>query len=337
MDTLLLTRADVARHLDLDECIRAVEDAFRAHGEGRAMGPASLGVPARDGGFHVKAAGLSLTRPYFAAKINANFPDNPARRSLPSIQGLILLCDAESGYPLALMDAIEITIARTGAATAVAAKHLARPDSRVATICGCGNQGAVQLRVLSRAFPLERVHAFDQDPDRARRFAEAMSRELGIAVEAVPDPGPSAARSDLCVTCTPSRLPFLERRMISPGTFVAAVGADSPDKQELEPSLLAASTVVADVLDQCAAFGEIHHALAAGAITRDDVHAELAEIVTGRKPGRTRPDEITVFDSTGTALQDVAAAALVFERAVAEGTGIRLDFFAPPAAQRAPQ
>lgn len=335
--TLLLTRGEVSRSLDLDECIRAVENAFRLHGEGRALGPASLGVPAEAGGFHVKAGGLPLSRPYFAAKVNGNFFENARRFGMPNIQGLIVLCDAENGYPLALMDSIEITIARTGAATAVAAKHLARQDSRVATICGCGNQGAVQLRVLARSFGLEQAYAFDREPESARRFAQAMSRELGFPVEAVSEPGPPALRSDICVTCTPSRRYFLERSMVSPGTFIAAVGADSPEKQEIDPEILASSTVVADVLEQCSQIGEIHHALEAGTISAASVHAELSEVVSGKKPGRTRREEITVFDSTGTALQDVAAAAVVFEKALAEGLGTRFDFFSTLPSQGALQ
>jgi alanine dehydrogenase len=325
--TVLLTRAEVAGLLDLDACIEAVEDAFRRHGEGGALGPASLGVGSPGGAFHVKAAGLRLSRSWFASKLNGNFPDNPVRIGQPAIRGLITLCDGETGFPLAVMDSIEITIQRTGAATAVAARRLARPDSRVATICGCGNQGAVQLHALTRVLPIARVHAFDRDADRARAFAAEQSLRLGIPVEAASDLESALRESDAVVTCTPSRRFFLERRMVSPGTFIAAVGADNPDKQELEPGLLAASTVVADVLDQCAAMGELHHAIEAGVMALEDVHAELADLVTGRRPGRTGREEVTVFDSTGTALQDVAAAAIVYERAEASGAGTRFDFF----------
>jgi ornithine cyclodeaminase/alanine dehydrogenase-like protein (mu-crystallin family) len=134
-------------------------------------------------------------------------------------------------------------------------------------------------------------------------------------VEAVRD-------SDVCVTCTPARRAFLLRGHVKPGAFVAAVGADSADKQEIDPWLMAGSVVVVDVLEQCAAIGDLHHALEAGVLTRDRVHAELADLVSGRKPGRRSPDEITVFDSTGTALQDVAAAALVYEKAAAAGVGL---------------
>ncbi|HET7038897.1 MAG TPA: hypothetical protein VFH97_03360, partial [Gemmatimonadales bacterium] len=136
--TLVLTRRDVARLLSLDDCIVAVEDAFRLAGQGLAPRPGILALPVRDGGFHVKAARLERPRPYVAVKANANFPHNRARHGLPTVQGVIVLCDADCGRPLALLDSIEITALRTGAATAVAAKYLARPDAGTATICGCG-------------------------------------------------------------------------------------------------------------------------------------------------------------------------------------------------------
>ncbi len=317
--TLVLTRSDVQALLGYDDCIAAVEAAFRLHAEGRSLAPGVLAVRAREGGFHVKAAGLDLGRLYFAAKTNANFSDNPSRRGLPAIQGVVVLCDAADGRVLAVMDSIELTIRRTAAATAVAARWLARPDAAVLTVCGCGQQGRAHLRALTRVLPLKRAYAFDRDEAAARACAEELGTELGLEITAVTDHAQAVRGSDVCVTCTPSRRPFLMREQVGPGTFVAAVGADSPDKQELEPALLGAAVVVTDVLEQCALIGELHHALAAGALTRDAVHAELADVVTGRKAGRRSRDEITIFDSTGTAIEDVAAAAVVYERAVAGG------------------
>src|SRR5215216_1201494 len=161
--TLLLKRQDVVALLGIDECIAAVERAFKLQGEGKAAAPGVLGLHARDGGFHIKAGLLELDRTYFAAKANANFPENVKRFGLPLIQGVIVLCDGENGYPLAVMDSIEITIQRTGAATAVAAKYLARPDSKTATIAGCGNQGRISLQALARVLPLEKVFAYDNN------------------------------------------------------------------------------------------------------------------------------------------------------------------------------
>jgi ornithine cyclodeaminase/alanine dehydrogenase-like protein (mu-crystallin family) len=324
--TLVLARSDVETLLDLDTCISAVDSAFRRHAEGAALGPGVLGVPADGGGFHVKAAGLRMARVWFAAKTNANFPGN-ARRGLPSIQGVVALYDGVDGRLLALVDSMSITRLRTAAATAVAARHLARRDAAVVTLVGCGAQGATQVEALARVLPLRRVHAVDSDPLRAATTAAALAASLGVEATAAGDLSVVRA-SDVCVTCTPARRWIVGRDHVRPGTFVAGVGADSEDKQELEPALLAGATVVADLLQQCLAIGELHHAVAAGVLRPSDVHAELADLVTGARPGRTRADEVTVFDSTGTALQDVAATAAVYERACAAGRGLRVDLAA---------
>ncbi|MBZ5705927.1 MAG: ornithine cyclodeaminase family protein [Acidobacteriia bacterium] len=326
--TLLLRRDDVARLLSMEDCIAAVEQAFRLYGEGKAAPPGVLGVNVEGGGFHIKAGVLALRQSYFAAKVNANFPDNRKRFDLPTIQGVIVLCDATNGRPLAVMDSMEITAQRTGAATAVAAKYLARQNSTVVTICGCGSQGRYQLRALAQVLPLSKVYACDISSDQAKQFASEMSRELGLQVVAVADLGSAARQSDVCVTCTTSRQPLLAPDHVSPGTFIAAVGADNPEKQELYPALMANNKVVADMVEQCAAIGDLHHAITAGLMTKAAVHAELGEVVAGKKTGRTSDQEIVIFDSTGMALQDVATAAVVYEKATRTGCGVTLDFAA---------
>jgi ornithine cyclodeaminase/alanine dehydrogenase-like protein (mu-crystallin family) len=325
--TVVLSRSDVVELLDLHDCVEAVEQAFRLHASGRTFGPGVLGIHATEGSFHIKAAGLTGDRDYFAAKTNANFPQNPRRFGLPTIQGAVLLADASTGELLAVMDSASVTALRTGAATAVAAKFLARPDARIATIVGCGAQGEVQLAAIAAVLSLQHAWVLDVDHARAERLAAQAATTLGIRVEATKDLRAALARSDVCVTCTPSRNAFLGARDVRPGTFIAAVGADSQGKQELEPELVASATPVADILEQCAEIGELQHALAAGLLTRDRVHAELADVVSGRRPGRTRDDEITVFDSSGTALEDVAAAVVAYEqaRALGRGTEVRLD------------
>jgi alanine dehydrogenase len=320
----ILSRRQVVELLSLRECIPAVERAFRLHAEGHTFGPGVLGVPVAHGGFHIKAAGLTGARSYFAAKTNANFPDNLRRFGLPTIRGTVVLADAETGEPLALMDSASVTALRTGAATAVAAKHLARPDSRCATIVGCGAQGEIQLAAVAAVLPLQHVWVLDAEPARARSLAARAEADLGIRVSTATDLHAALRGSDVCVTCTPSRRAFVSRNDVAPGTFIAAVGADNRGKQELEPELVATSTLVVDVLEQCAEIGELQHVLAAGLMSREDVHAELADVVAGRRPGRTRPDEITVFDSSGTALQDVAAAIVVYEKALVSGRGVEV-------------
>ena len=316
--TLVLSRGDVESLLDLDTCFGAVEDAFRQHGSGEAKPPGVLGVPGRNGGFHIKAG---ILNGFFATKVNGNFFENEMR-GLPRIRGVVVLCDAETGTPLAVMDSAAITSLRTAAASAVAAKHLARPEAKTVTICGCGTQGRAHLRALSRLFSLDRCFCFDEREERARLFTEDVRVGLSLEIRTADDLRAAVSTSDVVVTCTPSKKPLLFPGFLRPGTFVAAVGADSEEKQEIDPALLGSCTVVTDITKQCAAFGDLHHAIAGGLMTRDQVHAELGEIVAGRKPGRRMPDEIVIFDSTGMALQDVAAAAAVYERARAEGRGV---------------
>ncbi len=326
--TLLLSRSEVADLLSIEESIAAVERVFRLYGEGKTQPPGMLGVHAHDGGFHIKAGLLELDRSFFAAKINANFPQNANRFGLPLIQGAVFLADAQNGYPLAIMDSMEITIRRTGAATAVAAKYLARPDAKSILICGCGNQGRVSIQALSKIFSVQHVFAYDIDGTQAERFANELSDELKIAVETTSDLGEAMKRSDICVTCTPSNRFFLKQDYVQPGTFVAAVGADSETKQELEPTLLAQNKTVVDIMDQCASIGELHHAIASDLMTKRHVHAELGEVVAGTKPGRTSSDEIIIFDSTGMALQDVVTSALVYEKARQQGAGTTIELSA---------
>ena len=323
----ILSRRDVLDLLSLRDCIAAVESAFRLHADGRTLGPGVLGVPAAAGGFHIKAAGLVGERRYFAAKTNANFPDNPRRFGLPTIRGTVVLADAETGETLALMDSASLTALRTAAATAVAAKFLAPGHACTATIVGCGAQGEIQLDAIAAVLPLQHVWVFDTDRTRAESLATRARAALQIGIEAATDLRAAISASTVCVTCTPARRWFVSREDVAPGTFVGAIGADSQGKQELDPSLVASSTLVVDILEQCAEIGELQHALTAGLMTRSQVHAELADVVVGRRPGRTRDEEIIVFDSTGTAVQDVAAAIVVYEKASAMGRGteVKLD------------
>lgn len=325
-DTLILKRSDVASLLGIVECMDAVEHAFKMRALGEAAAPGILGIHARDGGFHIKAGILHLQREYFVAKINANFPTNPKRNELPTIQGVIAVSDASNGKLLALMDSIEITTIRTGAATGVAAKYLARPEAKTATIVGCGNQGKISLRALMNLFQLEKIYVYDIDPAVANKYVKELVREFPIYIEAVEQIDATIAGSEICVTCTPSKKYFLRRETIRPGTFIAAVGSDNEEKQELDPTLLAYNKVVVDSLEQAVKIGELHHAIDSGIMNRDKVHAELGDIIAGKKKGRVSSDEIIIFDSTGTALQDVAAAAIVYEKAIHSKNFLTLNF-----------
>lgn len=324
-ETLLFTRHDVTQLLSIAECIHAVEHAFKLYALGETAAPGILGIHAAEGGFHIKAGILNLSRNYFVAKTNANFPGNNKKNGLPTIQGIVTVFDADNGRLLAVMDSGEITILRTGAATAVAAKYLSREHSKTATIWGCGNQGGVSLRALLEVRRLETIYAFDINQQKAEQFAKKYTEELKLPVIAVDDPGLAVQQSDICVTCTTSKIPFMRREDVRLGTFIAAIGADSEGKQELYPELLATNKIVVDLVEQSKKIGEFQHVLKAwpSACT---IHAELGEIITGSKPGRESEEEIIIFDSTGMALQDVAAASIVYEKAISSKVGEKINF-----------
>jgi alanine dehydrogenase len=317
----VLERTDVERLLDMESCITAVESAFRARGEGRPASSGVLGLELDGGTLHAKLGALSVTRLYAVAKINANFPDNSARHGLPTIQGVLLLFDASSGTPLASMDSALITARRTAAATAVAASYLAARNASAVTFIGCGVQARAHIEALRQVRRIERLTAFDLTPIAAERFADEARARFDLIAEVATDIREAASASPIVVTSTPSRRALLNRGDVSAGTFVAAVGADSEGKQEIAADLLSEAVIVVDDLDQCSKMGDLHHALVAGAMQPGHVRGSLDQIVSGRAPGRLSDDEIIIFDSTGVAIEDVAAAALVYERAVKTGAG----------------
>ena len=326
--TLLLGRSDIEELLSLRECVDAVDEIFRLQGQGKIPAPGILGVKTPGGGLHVKAGLLPGDRNYLVAKLNANFPGNNAHFGLPTIQGMIAVFDAKNGVPLAILDSIDITLKRTAAASAVAAKYLARKDSSVATICGCGQQGRAQLRAALLVLRLTKIYAFDVNERAATAFRNELSPELKVDIEFVRDWASAIQKSDVCITCTTANESFVCKEDVKPGTFIAAVGADAEHKQEIDSALIASAKVVADSLEQSCTIGEVHHAIAHGLMRKEDVYAELCEIVAGQKTGRVDDDEIIVFDSTGVAIEDAAAAAAVYERALADGIGTDFNFSA---------
>jgi ornithine cyclodeaminase/alanine dehydrogenase-like protein (mu-crystallin family) len=322
-DFVILSQQDLRAAMRFGDYVEAVAEGFRLLAEGRCASPVPTQIDVAHGAFHVKPGSLPRGPGYVAVKVNGNFPDNRAQHGLPTIQGAVLLADASNGRPLALLDSMEITLQRTGAATAVAIRHLARADARTATICGCGAQAPLQLAALRHGLDLRRVFAWDIDPAVARAFAGRMQAEAGLAVEAVTAFTEATRVSDVVVTCTPARVPFLGFDDVQAGCFVAAVGADSPAKSEIRPNLMARATVVVDVLEQAVVMGDLHHAIAAGAMRADNVAAELGQVVAGTRSGRQSPEQVIVFDSSGTGVQDVAAAACAYEVARGRGLGLR--------------
>ena len=326
--SLLLDRSDVRKLLGLTECIDAVEMVFRRQGEGKIPPSGILGVKTQGGGLHVKTAPDRCEKLYrrqteheLSAELHAFwFADNPGRNRYCATPTMVEYS--------AVLDSMEITIKRTAAATAVAAKYLARKNSSVAAICGCGEQGHAHLRALSLMFPLRKVYAFDIDPNASQCLAVKLSRESRADIEPVRSLPGAIQRSDVVVTCTPAIEFYVHKEDVAPGTFIAAVGADDSQKNEIDPALLASAKVVADSLQQVCSIGDTHHAIAQCLMRKEDVYAELSEVVAGKKAGRSNETDIIVFDSTGVAIEDAAAATVVYEKALIAGIGDYFEFAA---------
>jgi ornithine cyclodeaminase len=274
---------------------------------------------------HVKGAYLHGA-PTYSFKVASGFYRNP-ERGLPVGAGLVLAFSAETGELAAvLFDNGYLTELRTGAAGALAADLLARQRVGKVAMLGVGGQARYQLEALAGVRRPEVVTAWGRDPAKAEAYATEMRERLGLAVEVAPSPRDAVEGADVVVTTTPAREPLVRAEWLAPGAHVTAVGSDMPEKQELDAAVLArADKVVADRLEACLENGEIHRAVAAGAITAGDVHAELGEIAAGDRQGRESDDEITVADLTGVGVQDAALAAFVVTQAEARGAGRPLE------------
>jgi len=321
-ETHLLSHSDIVDVLDFERAIDAVARVMEAHGRSEVVPPDLLHADVPNGEFHIKTGGIVHAggKGLFGLKANGGFFGNHAR-NLPTIVGVIYLADAETGCPLVVMDSVEVSRVRTGAATAVAARHLARPDSRVLTVVGTGTQARTQIEALRHVLPIDRVRLVGRDLSRTRTLAKTYADALSVDIEPMASVTTALQGADVLVTCTPARGPLVSLSDVHPGLFIAAVGADSPGKQELAAELVAHCTAVADVHAQCIEVGELQHPIRAGLMRPEDVHAEIGAVLCGRRPGRTSDDEITLYDSTGTALQDVAVGFEVFELARERGLG----------------
>jgi alanine dehydrogenase len=315
MLTLVLSQSDVRAVLTMESAITAVESAFIAHGRGEALMPAKvyLGLPQHHGDFRAMPAYLAGAAG--VKWVNAH-PENPARHGLPSVLALYILSDPETAAPLAVMDGTLLTAVRTGAAAAVASKHLAKQGPRSVGFVGCGVQSRFLLEAHRVLFGDFEVRAFDASPAASSRLAEESGGRQVSARE--------VAACDIVCTATPSRSPIIERSWVRKGTHINALGADAPGKQELDPRLLGDAKVVIDDWEQATESGEVNVALHRGDYTREQIHGTLGEVLAGKKSAR-EGDEVTIFDSTGLAIQDLALARLVYERARERGLGAAME------------
>jgi len=317
---LYLSQADVsAVGLTMAEIIDALEVAFREKADGRVEMPPKPGIHLGEGDSFIHAMPAYIPALKSAGvKWVSGFPGN-ASRGLPYVSGLLILNDVETGLPLVVMDCVWITAMRTGAATAVAARYLARPDSSVAGVLGCGVQGRTNVEALNVLFPLERVMAYDLDAGVASRYAEEIESRFDLEVVVVDTPQAAVSGCDLIVTAGPIlKVPHrtIQAGWLDPGAFASLVDFDSywhPD------ALREADKFCTDDLAQ------LRYYEGAGYFQDiPPVHADLGELVAGKKPGRETPAERTVTANLGLALDDMAVAPLLFKQAVEKGIGVWL-------------
>ena len=318
---LVLTRADLERVLEPATVIAAVEGAFSEAAAGRAPALPRVALPiAKDGLFLGMISALPRKRALGAKLIT--YVGSNRKRGLPTLHASYLLSDPETGAPLAFMEAGFLTAIRTGAASAVAARYLARPDARRVACFGAGIQAEYQLHCLKAVLPVESVSVVGRDPARVQAFAARMRDKLGVPVEVTRDRRAAVGKADVVTCATTSKRPIFSGRDLRPGTHVDAVGAFRPVTREIDTEGIRRAYVVVDTYEGAwEEAGDLLIPIKARKIARRHVKAELAEIVAGKKPGRVNAEQITLFKSVGWAPEDAAAARLAYDRAMAQGIG----------------
>jgi len=319
METYLFGPDGVEETLDTPSVTDAVEDAFLAHHRDDAQMPAKsyIDLPRYNGDFRSMPAYVGGEDDGASVKWVSSHPDNPDEHGLPSVMGVVVYSDPETAFPLAVIDGTTLTRYRTGAAAGVATRYLARDDASTFGVVGAGAQAYTQVEAVTDVRDIERVVVADVDDEAVERFVDD---HADAPFEAVGGTTEEAAGCDVVSTITPSREPIVRRDWVNDGAHINAMGADAAGKQELEPALVGAARVVVDDPEQCLHSGEVSSLVSAGDFDESDVYATLGEVVAGEATERAE-DDITVFDSTGLAIQDVAAARLVNERGREGGVG----------------
>jgi alanine dehydrogenase len=317
MPTLLLTKNDVRSLLNMAEVIKVVEQALQDWALGKAGMPPKAYLDLEQGDFRAMPGSI----PGAAGMKWVNVHPQNLSLGLPTVMAIIIYNDPATGYPLAVMDGTEITAYRTGAMAAIASKYLARKDSHTLGIVGAGRQSYTQLMAHGELFDLGQVKVFDQRAAAVETFIKSFSAYSVKACSLE-----ETVHSDIVCTVTPSREPFLKSEWVRPGTHMNAIGADAEGKEELEPSLLKKAVVVVDDVRQASAAGEINVPVSKGLFKVEEVYATLGEVIVGKKQGRKDNKAITIFDSTGLAIEDIAVAKLVYDKARKTGSYMSLDF-----------
>jgi ornithine cyclodeaminase len=328
MKITILTESEIRQCVDLDqEALAAVEDGFTRLADGKASMPPimRIDVPENNGEVDIKSAYLEGLDS-FAVKMSSGFFNNH-KLGLPSLGGMMILLSAKVGFPEALLlDNGYLTDVRTGLAGAIAAKYLAPQKIETAGVIGAGAQARYQMRSLKLVRNFERVLVYNRNPGRVNDYIEEMSAVLDVEIIQAASIADVVSRSDVVVTTTPAKSPFLEANWLHPGLHITAMGSDAEEKNELAPAILSnADLLVCDRKSQVFRLGEHHHALEAGLISENDDIVEMGEITAGRHPGRTYAKQITVCDLTGTGVQDTAIALLAYRKAREKGLGMTIE------------
>ncbi|MCU0852028.1 MAG: alanine dehydrogenase [Thermoplasmata archaeon] len=324
--TLLLTGKQVKKLLDMQHVLGAVEDAFKHKGLGKAQMPPKVYL------FYQKYDGDLRTMPSYvedmdvsAVKIVNVHPQNAKNYGMRTVMAVLVLINPRTGQPLAFMDATHITDMRTGGASAIASKYLARPNPKILGIIGCGNQARTQMLALITQFGrFDEVRLYDIFPEKSKALAREFRRHYKDRVgkiKAVKEAKDAVVDADILVTATSSRAPIVHDEWVKPGMHINCIGADAPGKQEMDPKVLKRARLVIDDWEQASHSGEINVPLSKGELAKEDVNAEIGEIVAGLKPGRESDDQVTVFCSTGLAIQDCLTAKLAYDAAMQQKVG----------------
>ncbi|HEV8210392.1 MAG TPA: ornithine cyclodeaminase family protein [Vicinamibacterales bacterium] len=329
MKTLLLNKQEVGRLISIQEVIGTVEEAFKAFNSGQVIQPAytCIHLPPPRGEIDFKVGYSGVVEIISMKASSGGFPNNPTEHDVPSGMGTILLFDARTCALICAMDGSLITGLRTGAAGAVSVKALARRNAKTITSIGTGNQARMQIRAIREVMTIATIHAWDHNPRALAQYQADIQREFGIPVVMARSKRDAVEQADILVTTTRGKGSLVEADWVRPGTHIVAIGTDTRGKQELEPEVFRNAKIVNDSIAQCIEKGETWHPLTKNIITEEGIHAEIGEILLGQKPGRETDDEITIFDSTGMAIQDNTTSFRIYRNAIASNTGTSFEFF----------
>jgi alanine dehydrogenase len=322
----LIKKQEIEKVLKVSDVVKIMEQVFRLHGLGKVHQPSKSYIIFDKGDMRSMPSHISAPTMDIAGIKCVTVHPNNRKSSLPTVMATILLIDPKTGYNIAVMDGTLITDMRTGAAGALAAKYLSKKDSKVAGFVGTGRQAYTQMEALKTVRNIKVVKMYDVNLQAANAFARWIKKNYSdIYVLIAKSVSEAVSQCDIVVTTTPARGPIVMAKDVSPGTHINAIGADAPGKQELDDKLIKKCKIVIDEWEQASHSGEINVPFAKGVITKNDIHGELGKIVAKLQKGRTNNKEITIFDSTGLACQDIATAYTVYKKL--KGKAVEIRFF----------